>query len=228
MTCGRSWNEASGARLLRPMGWSGCCAAATTSAGTSGSGQACSASRSRSPWAGWGSTRSAPPVPADDATPTEGLGIFAPVAGRIVYGDRHGIWGVDPAAPADPATRVQLTSEAGIPLGWSSDGTELLIMRRVERASTDGVGLFVLHADGSETLVTTDPMEFRGGTISPDGSRVVFVGGTGRCTPSRPTVARPRCSSSLKRASWRNRPSLLTGRGSRTSTARAITATTCG
>ena len=56
------------------------------------------------------------PAPVD-------LGIFEPVAGRIVYGDEYGIWGVDPTAPADPATRVQLTSEAGIPLGWSSDGT---------------------------------------------------------------------------------------------------------
>ena len=130
-------------------------------------------------WVGINAIRSAPPKPADDRS--DDLGIFAPVAGRIVYGDRDGIWGVDPAAPADPATRVQLTSEAGIPLGWSSDGTELLI-GRIERASTDG-GLFVLHADGSETLVTADPMftgsTIRGATISPDGSRVVFVGGTG-------------------------------------------------
>lgn len=49
------------------------------------------------------------------------LGIFGPVSGRVVYGDARGIWGVDPAAPADGATSVQLTSEAGIPLGWSSE-----------------------------------------------------------------------------------------------------------
>ena len=79
-------------------------------------------------WLGINAIRSTPSVPADDRS--EELGIFAPVAGRIVYGDRHGIWGVDPAAPTDPATTVQLTSEAGIPLGWSSDGTELLIGRR--------------------------------------------------------------------------------------------------
>lgn len=107
------------------------------------------------------------PAPVD-------LGIFAPVAGRVVYGDERGIWGVDPAAPADGATSVQLTSEAGIPLGWSSVGTRLLIMR----GSDPDQHLFVLHADGSETQVTERPMSIRGGTISPDGSRVVFAAAT--------------------------------------------------
>jgi Tol biopolymer transport system component len=120
-------------------------------------------------FAGVGAIRSTP-VPADDPTltpaPLDDLGIFAPVAGRIVYGDRDGIWGVDPAAPADPATRVQLTSEAGIPLGWSSDGTRLLIM---------GQRLFVMHADGSETQVGEQRGWIPGATISPDGSRVVFA-----------------------------------------------------
>jgi len=118
------------------------------------------------------------PIPADRPTPS---GIFAPVAGRIVYGDRDGVWGVDPAAPADPATSVRLTSEVGIPLGWSSDGTRLLIMRE---SPGDRVGfmpawnLFVLNADGSETQVTERPMANLSATISPDGSRVVFAGGT--------------------------------------------------
>src|SRR5688500_3900573 len=60
--------------------------------------------------------------------PSVDLGIFEPVAGRIVYGDQQGIWGVDPSAPAYPPMSVQLTSEAGTPLGWSSDGTRLLIV----------------------------------------------------------------------------------------------------
>jgi Tol biopolymer transport system component len=120
------------------------------------------------------------PIPANDPTPNPApsvdLGIFAPVAGRIVYGDRDGIWGVDPAASADPATRLQLTSEAGVPLGWSSDGTRLLIMREV-RGERAGWHLFVLHADGSETQVTERPMGWiPGATISPEGSRVVFAG----------------------------------------------------
>ena len=110
------------------------------------------------------------------------LGIFEPVAGRIVY-ESSGIWGYDPVA-ADPATNVQLTSEAGTPLGWSSAGTELLIMRPIDRTDTEflfdrtihlGEVLFVLHADGSETQVTPDPMHISGATISPDGSRVVFA-----------------------------------------------------
>lgn len=112
------------------------------------------------------------------------LGIFAPLAGRIVYGDERGMWGVDPAAPA--TAMVQLTSEVGIPLGWSSDGTSLLVMRGLPRlVDADGQiarqpdeHLFVLHADGSEKQVTEGPMSIHGATISPDGSRVVFAAAT--------------------------------------------------
>ena len=117
------------------------------------------------------------PVPVD-------LGIFAPVAGRVVYGDQRGMWGVDPAAPT--AAAVELTSEVGIPLGWSSDGTSLLIMRgRARQVDADGQithqpdeHLFVLRADGSEKQVTEGPMSIDGATISPDGSRVVFAAAT--------------------------------------------------
>lgn len=122
------------------------------------------------------------PVPADPRptpAPSGDLGIFAPVAGRIVYGDRDGIWGVDPAGPADPSRRVQLTSEAGFPLGWSSDGTRLLIMQtirgeRVVAGGWDTMRLLVLHADRSETQVAERDAFITGATISPDGSRVVF------------------------------------------------------
>ena len=132
---------------------------------------------------GVGAIRSAP-VPADDLTPTPApsadLGIFTPVAGRIVYGDRFGIWGVDPAAPADTATRIQVTSEPGIPLGWSSDGTRLLIMQMIRGEEVvagrwDSLRLLVLHADGSETQVAERHAWIPGATISPDGSRVVFA-----------------------------------------------------
>jgi Tol biopolymer transport system component len=119
------------------------------------------------------------PTPTEQ--PSADLGIFEPVAGRIVYGDASGIWGVDPSAPADPATRVQLTSAAGTPLGWSSDGTRLLIMRQTsgeQVGATPAWHLFVLHADGSETQMTERPMAIRGATISPDGSRVVFAAST--------------------------------------------------
>jgi Tol biopolymer transport system component len=39
--------------------------------------------------------------------------------------------------------------------------------------------LFVLHADGSETQVTKQPVAIRGAAISPDGSRVVYAAGIG-------------------------------------------------
>ena len=126
-------------------------------------------------------TQTEAPAPSTPPTSSVDLGIFAPVAGRIVYGDRDGIWGVDPAAPADPATRAQLTSEAGIPLGWSSDGTRLLIMQtiRSDRVVADGrwdtLRLLVLDADGSETQVAERQSWIPGATISPDGSRVVFA-----------------------------------------------------
>lgn len=82
-----------------------------------------------------------------------------------------------PAATETPQpTPVQVAPGAGTPLGWSSDGTRLLIQK--------GNGaLVILHADGSETKVA-DISKFNdvgsarpvGATISPDGSRVVFAG----------------------------------------------------
>ena len=126
------------------------------------------------------------PAPTPTEEPSVDLGIFEPVAGRIVYRIYSSVdpsfFAVDPSAPLDRPTRVQLTSEGDIPLGWSSDGTRLLIMR--------GSHLFVVHADGSETLLTAEPMAIRGATISPDGSRVVFAGGTGTSSPEGGCCAR--------------------------------------
>ena len=72
---------------------------------------------------------------------------------------------------------VQLTSDPATPLGWSSDGTELLIVRTTPRPDPLEV-LSILHADGSESELATSPMfnTWDGATISPDGARVVFVG----------------------------------------------------
>ena len=138
--------------------------------------------------AGWGTDalRSSPVPAVPPEPPTADLGIFAPVAGGIVYGDRHGIWGVDPTAPPEQAAPVQVTSNPATPLGWTSDGTELLIMRQSPRANGDLLELlFILHADGSETPITTNRMDVNGATISPDGSRVVFAAqdGPGCCGP---------------------------------------------
>lgn len=97
-------------------------------------------------------------------TPVD-LGIFEPISGWIVYENDDGIWGDNPDGPD-----VKLTVGAGTPLGWSRDGTRLLLRRQ---------GLVVLDADGSETRLTTDwltdSLFVRAATISPDGSRVVFA-----------------------------------------------------
>ena len=145
-------------------------------------------------FAGIDAIRSAP-IPADEPTPT---GVFAPVAGRIVYeneaevgdlGYDLGLWAIDPSGPSDTAagpsvaddvasTLVRLDVEGATPLGWSSDGTELLFSRP-DAASAESLfpmgDLFILHADGSETRLNRDPMMFGGATISPDGTRVVFA-----------------------------------------------------
>jgi hypothetical protein len=70
--------------------------------------------------------------PADQPTPTPAprpAGIFSEVGGWITYSDADGIWAVDPSDPGDREGRVQLSSNGGIPLAWSSDGSELLISR---------------------------------------------------------------------------------------------------
>jgi len=111
------------------------------------------------------------------------LGVFTRVAGSVVYGDQRGIWAADPDAP--DAAAIQLTPDAGVPLGWSSDGTSLLVMRGsgpVVDPERGVVGpaderLFVLHAHGAETQVTEQALSIEGAAISPDGSRVVFATG---------------------------------------------------
>ena len=106
-------------------------------------------------WLGVNAIRSTSPVPADDPTPPEGLGIFEPVAGRIVYvnggtdlsvtggtdlGYDPGLWAVDPNGPSDTtegpsvaddvaSTLVRLDlDEDAVPRGWSSDMTNLHLL----------------------------------------------------------------------------------------------------
>jgi len=108
---------------------------------------------------------------------------FADIHGWIVYGWwNHGvIWAVNPTRPGDPQDEIQLTESTGEPLGWSSDGTKLLIRRTVPGAIanedwTHAVDLVVLNADGTE-LPLTRAGTFVDGSISPDGSRVVYSNG---------------------------------------------------
>jgi Tol biopolymer transport system component len=100
----------------------------------------------------------------------------------MVYSGNR-LWGVDLNAPSPISTRVQVPLDVeGTPLGWSSDGTELLLMREDPTDQTFPYDkyLYILHADGTETQPTTQPI---GGTsdaaISPDGKRVVYVVHTG-------------------------------------------------
>ena len=62
-----------------------------------------------------------------------------------------------------------------MPLGWSSDGTKLLFLREDPTDETYPADryLYILHADGTETQVTPEPVE--GAAISPDGSLIAFA-----------------------------------------------------
>lgn len=113
-----------------------------------------------------GNRTSQPADPPDASLPS--LGIFEPFAGQIVYEDKLQIWGIDPAATEPIPT--QLAGHRGRPVGWSSDGTELLVI------SPEG-GLIILHADETETLLQGPmlPSEWFDAAISPDGSVVVYA-----------------------------------------------------
>jgi Tol biopolymer transport system component len=110
----------------------------------------------------------------------EQLGIFAPVAGWIFYANdpngfgRSRIRAVDPASSGEYPTSVQVTSQLGAPLGWSSDGTELLIRRSLEDGNNRQVSILILHADGTESEVVRQSGMVNA-SISPDGSRVAYT-----------------------------------------------------
>ena len=142
--------------------------------------------------AGVAEIRTAPaPIPGDTTEePPRNLGIFEPVAGRIVYYTNFNLWAVDPNDSSTVSTPVRLSpgGTAGadrrfapftVPLGWSSDGTELLFLREDPTDDTFPYvrHLYILHADGTETQVTPEPVG--GAAISPDGSNVVFASDKG-------------------------------------------------
>jgi len=116
--------------------------------------------------------------PSASATPSARA--TAPASADPSYSPNPTIESTVVPSPAEPGpTPVHQTSKSDVPLGWSSDGTELLVQR-------NGENLFVLHADGTETQVTNQLTGITtdlfgssrpsGATISPDGSRVVFAG----------------------------------------------------
>lgn len=127
-------------------------------------------------------SRNGQPADRSKESGTDRLGIFEPFAGRIVYEsdcitrtctmaeeEDESIWGVDPAA-TEP-TPTQLPGQVGTPVGWSSDGTELLVI-------SPAGNLIILHADGTKTRLP-GPMGWDiGAAISPDGSRVAYAAWT--------------------------------------------------
>lgn len=122
------------------------------------------------------------PTPRETPENAEGsgrpAGIFADVGGWIAFGDRRGIWAVDPTRPGDPADLVQLSSTPGVPRAWSPDGSKLLVLRDVQDSDPGGFNewdLFVLNSDGTETRLTDADAYVTGGSFSPDGSQVVYA-----------------------------------------------------
>jgi hypothetical protein len=122
--------------------------------------------------------------PANEPKPKP-PGIFSEVGGWIAYGDKSGIWAVDPSHPwavdpmhpADRGSQIQLSTERATPLGWSSEGSKLLILSLARPRSPMPRRLFVLNADGTETTLTTGCYYcISGGSFSSDGSQVVYAG----------------------------------------------------
>ena len=96
------------------------------------------------------------------------------VRGWIAYSDSEGIWAVDPTPPdGSPSGPIQLSDQAGEPFGWSRDGSQLLIYR-LPMEGTRGSGLFLLNADGTETMVLQTTSVF-GASLSPDGSQIAYA-----------------------------------------------------
>lgn len=109
-------------------------------------------------------------APATQPTPTPDRGIFSHIGGWIAYGESSGggIWAVDPERPG---VEIQLSHKSGEPLGWSGDGSKLLIYQEDRK----GFYLDLLKADGSETrVVTGECCGLSGASLSPDGLKVVY------------------------------------------------------
>jgi Tol biopolymer transport system component len=147
------------------------------------------------------------PSLSPETPPPSPKGIFAHVGGWIVYGDwrlSNGIWAVNPTRPGDPEDEILLSERGGEPLGWSSDGSKLLIRRQVPDANGGFIdlALFVLNADGTEQRLTTG--DWITGSISPDGSQVVYASLPGPIYTIDTEGGEPRLLLARTRRSFRN------------------------
>jgi len=105
--------------------------------------------------------------------PTQARDQFAAVRGYITYAGPTEIWAVD---PNHPANRISMGLSLGVsPVAWSRDGS-LLLLKEVRNAGSGEVeqDLCVMHADGSQKLLTKDG-DSGEGSFSPDGTKVVFT-----------------------------------------------------
>jgi hypothetical protein len=114
------------------------------------------------------------PAPIEQPNQPDSQGIFADIHGWMVYGDRTGIWAMNPSRPADQEPKLVI-DRPGQPLGWSSDGTKLLIARSLddEPRRDSEYDLLVLDADGTENRVARGGF-YLDGSISPDGTQVIY------------------------------------------------------
>ncbi len=130
---------------------------------------------------------------AVNATPSPSIvsrGIFEDMRGWIVFRSAENLVAVDPASPTN---RVSFAPSLGAdPIGWSADGTRLLLLPQPETIpvfGSDGMWWIyegdpreagsVLHADGSRTGFGWATW----GSFSPDGAKVLYAT-NGRCSES--------------------------------------------
>lgn len=105
----------------------------------------------------------APPAPRDR---------FAGTGGWITFNRAGLLFAMD---PDHPSIRVDLGTSTGLPVGWSADGSELLLHGSI--SDPNDRSLAVLHADGTVTSLVHGRAFGPGisGAISPDGAWVVYA-----------------------------------------------------
>jgi Tol biopolymer transport system component len=139
------------------------------------------------------------PSPADEPTPRPFGTAFERPRGWIAFNDGTGIWAVNagrtypgafsPTKFSDDTVKLAGPA-AGDPIAWSADGSRLLVRRPADAymwpRRVDRQALFVLDADGTETQVTDWVKGGLDGSISPDGTQVVYARGIGASSDPHP------------------------------------------
>jgi hypothetical protein len=129
-------------------------------------------------------------VPASPTPSRAPIGTFAQVRGWITYRSGGQILAIDPADPTDAvaiaeaeecwqAAHIPRTCGVPDPVGWSRDGTKLLVSGPI--GSDGSAALFLLSADGSATRIVKGGPTW--GSLSPDGTRLTYSLGGGEPGP---------------------------------------------